>query len=110
MLKVLAERQVPIPDHVDIFFLSGYVVLRFPPFTEYPLPPNPSHLDSEVDATDKSALDVVLEKAAAEIIRLEKEAEKVLPFCPCVVSSLCYPSLYFSLVSFPDFRRSPVRR
>jgi ATP-binding cassette subfamily F protein 2 len=54
MLKVIAERQVPIPEQVDIFYLSG-----------------------EVEATEETAFDSVLSVAAAEVIRLESLAEQL---------------------------------
>jgi ATP-binding cassette subfamily F protein 2 len=52
MLKVLGERQVPVPAHIDIYHLSG-----------------------EVEASEKTALEAVLENLEIEIKRLEKEAE-----------------------------------
>jgi len=54
MLRVLGERQVPIPAHIDIYHLSG-----------------------EVEASDKTAMDAVLENLEEEIKRLEKEAEEL---------------------------------
>lgn len=54
MLRVLAERQVPVPEHIDIFHLAG-----------------------EVEATEKTALEAVVEVADREIRRLEKEAEEL---------------------------------
>jgi len=55
MLRVLGERQVPLPDHIDIYHLSG-----------------------EVEATDAQALDVVLDGLAKEVARLEKRSEELL--------------------------------
>lgn len=52
MMRILGERQVPIPEHIDIFYLSG-----------------------EVEATEMSALQAVLENLDSEVARLEKEAE-----------------------------------
>lgn len=52
MLRILGERQVPIPEHIDIFYLTG-----------------------EVEATDHSALQAVLANLESEVARLEKEAE-----------------------------------
>eukprot|EP01123_Difflugia_compressa_P003390 TRINITY_DN143_c1_g1_i1.p1 TRINITY_DN143_c1_g1~~TRINITY_DN143_c1_g1_i1.p1 ORF type:complete len:628 (+),score=134.61 TRINITY_DN143_c1_g1_i1:56-1939(+) len=54
LLKVLGERQVPIPYHIDIYYLAG-----------------------EVEASNLSALDSVLVNMEAEIKRLEKEAEEL---------------------------------
>eukprot|EP01122_Echinamoeba_exundans_P011879 TRINITY_DN485_c0_g1_i1.p1 TRINITY_DN485_c0_g1~~TRINITY_DN485_c0_g1_i1.p1 ORF type:complete len:583 (-),score=174.51 TRINITY_DN485_c0_g1_i1:146-1894(-) len=54
LLKCLGMRMVPIPDHFDIFIL-----------------------DREVDATDKSALEAVVEELEVETQRLEAEAEKL---------------------------------
>jgi len=55
MLRVLGERQVPIPVHIDSYYLSG-----------------------EVEASEKTALDAVLENLELEIKRLEKEAEEIV--------------------------------
>uniref|UniRef100_A0A6B2L046 ABC transporter domain-containing protein n=1 Tax=Arcella intermedia TaxID=1963864 RepID=A0A6B2L046_9EUKA len=55
LLRVLGERQVPIPAHMDIHYLSG-----------------------EVEATDKTAIETVLEDLEAETKRLEKEAEELV--------------------------------
>jgi ATP-binding cassette subfamily F protein 2 len=55
MLNVLGERQVPIPNHIDIYYLSG-----------------------EVEASEKTALETVLEDLEIEIKRLEKEAEELV--------------------------------
>lgn len=53
MLAVLGNREVPIPDHIDIF-----------------------HLTREMPASDKSALQCVME-VDEERIRLEKMAEEL---------------------------------
>lgn len=53
MLAAIANKEIPIPDHVDIF-----------------------HLSREIPATNKTALEAVLE-ADEEIMRLETEAEKI---------------------------------
>jgi ATP-binding cassette subfamily F protein 2 len=55
MLRVLGERQIPIPPHIDIYHLAG-----------------------EVDASDVTALDAVLEGNATEVARLEKRAEELM--------------------------------
>jgi len=55
MLKVLGERQIAIPNHIDIYYLSG-----------------------EVEASDKTALEAVLENLEEETKRLEKEAEELV--------------------------------
>lgn len=54
MLAVLGNREVPIPDHIDIF-----------------------HLTREMPASDKSALQCVME-VDQERIRLEKLAEELI--------------------------------
>jgi ATP-binding cassette, subfamily F, member 2 len=53
MLAAIANKEIPIPEHVDIF-----------------------HLAREIPATNKTALEAVLE-ADEEIMRLEAEAEKI---------------------------------
>jgi len=55
MLTVLGERQVPIPQHIDIYHLSG-----------------------EVEGSEKTALEAVLENLEHEIKRLEKEADELV--------------------------------
>eukprot|EP01125_Pyxidicula_operculata_P021212 TRINITY_DN8090_c0_g1_i1.p1 TRINITY_DN8090_c0_g1~~TRINITY_DN8090_c0_g1_i1.p1 ORF type:complete len:594 (-),score=174.81 TRINITY_DN8090_c0_g1_i1:326-2107(-) len=55
MLRVLGERQVPIPNHIDIFYLSGEVV-----------------------ASELTALEAVLQNIDAEVKRLEAEAEELV--------------------------------
>ncbi len=55
LLKVLANREVPIPEHMDIF-----------------------HLAHEAKPTEKSALEYVVEAAKNEIKRLEELEEKLL--------------------------------
>jgi ATP-binding cassette, subfamily F, member 2 len=54
-LKCLANREVPIPEHMDLFYL-----------------------ESEAPPMDKTALDYVLEQAHAEVTRLEEEAERLI--------------------------------
>jgi ATP-binding cassette subfamily F protein 2 len=54
-LKCLAEREVPIPDHIDIFFL-----------------------EEEYRKSDMNAIEAVVHVVEDEIKRLEAEAEKVL--------------------------------
>lgn len=54
LLKCLGMRMVPVPEHFDIFIL-----------------------DREVDATDKSALEAVVEELEVETQRLEAEAERL---------------------------------
>jgi ATP-binding cassette subfamily F protein 2 len=54
MLKCLGHRMVPIPEHFDIFIL-----------------------DREVDASDMTALQAVLEEVENETARLEAEAERL---------------------------------
>ena len=53
MLAAIANKEIPIPDHVDIF-----------------------HLSREIPATNKTALEAVLE-VDEEIVRLEHEAERI---------------------------------
>jgi len=55
MLRVLGERQVPVPEHIDIYHLTG-----------------------EVDATDTLALEAVLSDLNSEVQRLERRAEELL--------------------------------
>lgn len=66
MLKCIANREIPIPDHMDIFFL-----------------------DREVAGTDKSALATVLE-VDKEKHRLEEEADRLvnLDMTPAVEQQL----------------------
>jgi len=52
-LRCLAEREVPIPEHIDIVLL-----------------------DEEAEPSSKTAMEIVLEDAKKEIKRLEKEALK----------------------------------
>ncbi|KAI0566961.1 ABC transporter [Gracilaria domingensis] len=54
-LKVLAERQVPIPEYIDIHLLS-----------------------EEAHPSDDSALDYVINSARAEMTRLESKADDIL--------------------------------
>jgi len=54
-LKCLAEREVPIPDHIDIFFL-----------------------EEEYRKSDMNAIEAVVHVVQDEIKRLEAEADKVL--------------------------------
>jgi len=54
-LKCLADREVPIPDHIDIFFL-----------------------EEEYRKSDMNAIEAVVHVVEDEIKRLEAEAEKVL--------------------------------
>jgi len=54
MLEALAAREVPIPDHIDIYLLR-----------------------SEAEASDKTALEMVME-VDQERERLEREAEEFL--------------------------------
>lgn len=54
-LKCLAQREVPIPDHIDIWYL-----------------------DEEEHPSDKTAFDSVVEVGKASVARLEKLADEVL--------------------------------
>jgi len=54
-LKALANREIPIPAHVDIY-----------------------HLNGEVAPTDMTAQDVVIELGKLEQLKLEKEAEELM--------------------------------
>jgi len=54
-LGCLADREIPIPSHIDIYLLR-----------------------EEVDPTERSALQTVIDSAIAEQVRLEKEAEVLL--------------------------------
>lgn len=54
LLKALGNREVPIPEHIDIYFL-----------------------DREIPATDMTALEAVM-SVDSERQRLEKEAESLL--------------------------------
>lgn len=54
LLKCLGMRMVPIPEHFDVFIL-----------------------DREADATDKTALEAVVEELEKETLRLEAEAERL---------------------------------
>ena len=56
ILAAIANREVPVPDHVDVY-----------------------HLSREIAATDKTALEAVLE-ADEEIEKLEREAERLAEF------------------------------
>lgn len=53
LMNVIAHREIPIPDHIDIF-----------------------HLSNEIIASDKTALECVVE-VNEERARLEHEAEKL---------------------------------
>jgi len=55
LLSCLAAREVPIPEHIDIF-----------------------HLSSEVAATEKNALEIVMEEVEALREKLEKDAEDIV--------------------------------
>lgn len=55
LLAALGKREAPIPQHIDIFYL-----------------------DSEIEATDKSALEAVIEDVEKERVRLEAEAEHIM--------------------------------
>jgi ATP-binding cassette subfamily F protein 2 len=54
-LKIMAAREVPIPDHIDIWFL-----------------------ENEAPPTKKSAIDYVVESAKNELIRLENLEEHLI--------------------------------
>lgn len=54
-LKALAHREIPIPEHVDIY-----------------------HLNGEVAPSDMTAQDVVIELGRQEQLKLEKEAEELM--------------------------------
>jgi len=54
LLKALAERELPVPKHMDIF-----------------------RLDGEVDPSESTALEAVYEQGQAEQERLEKQAEEL---------------------------------
>jgi ATP-binding cassette subfamily F protein 2 len=54
LLKCIAEREVPIPEHINIY-----------------------HVDREVAASDKTAMETVIEDVEAERQRLEAEAEEL---------------------------------
>ena len=55
LLKSLAAREVPIPDHIDIYFL-----------------------ENEVDPEEKTPIEVVVETVKNEMKRLEAQAEDVM--------------------------------
>jgi len=55
LLTCLGKREVPIPSHISIF-----------------------HLDKEIEATDKTALDAVLEDLEKHRLKLEQEAEELV--------------------------------
>lgn len=81
MLRVLAERQVPVPEHIDIFHLAGYSSLLpvncFAPLCCLCVRVININVISEVEASEESALNAVLSVADPEIKRLEEEAEEV---------------------------------
>lgn len=54
-LKCLSIRQVPIPDHIDIFYL-----------------------EEESPPTDQTAMEYLLAHAKAEVARLEEEADRIM--------------------------------
>ncbi len=62
-LQCLAKREVPIPDHIDIF-----------------------HLDAEAPPSEKTALQAVVDIVRDKVAGLEAEAERLLeeegPDCP----------------------------
>lgn len=55
LLQALANREVPIPDHIDIYYL-----------------------DTEVDPSDRTALQTVVDLMEAEVSRLEMMADNLL--------------------------------
>jgi len=55
MLKCLAAREVPIPDHIDIFLL-----------------------EEEASKTDMTALEMILSDARKKVAELEAEAERLI--------------------------------
>lgn len=55
LLQAIANREIPIPEHIDIFFL-----------------------DNEAPATSMTALEYVVAEAKLEMTRLEAEVEKAL--------------------------------
>lgn len=55
LLKALAEREVPIPDMMNIFFLS-----------------------EEIEATERTALQAILDSVDKEVARLEAEADRIM--------------------------------
>lgn len=54
LLTCIGNREIPIPDHISVY-----------------------HLDREADATDKTAMEFVVEDVEKEKKRLEKEAEEL---------------------------------
>lgn len=54
-LRVLAAREVPIPEHIDVYLLTG-----------------------ESEPSEMSGLDVVIDSARREVERLEKKADEIL--------------------------------
>lgn len=55
LLKAIAERLIPIPDHIDIFYL-----------------------ENEAEPSDQTALEAVVAVKESEMKRLEQQAEKIL--------------------------------
>nr|APD26532.1 ATP-binding cassette transporter subfamily F member 2 protein [Brachionus koreanus] len=72
ILTAIAKKEIPIPDHVDIY-----------------------HLSREIPATNKTAIEAVLE-ADEEIEKLEKEAEN-LAHCNDIESQECLNDIYEKL-------------
>lgn len=67
MLRVLGERQVPVPDHIDIYHLTGFVTEHYK-----------INCFREVEASDVGALDAVLQDLTKEVARLEKRVEELI--------------------------------
>eukprot|EP01112_Ceratiomyxa_fruticulosa_P007176 TRINITY_DN1850_c0_g1_i1.p1 TRINITY_DN1850_c0_g1~~TRINITY_DN1850_c0_g1_i1.p1 ORF type:complete len:662 (+),score=156.45 TRINITY_DN1850_c0_g1_i1:246-1988(+) len=55
LLSCIAQREIPIPDHIDLY-----------------------HLDEEVPATERTALQTVLDVVEKEKMRLEAEEERII--------------------------------
>merc|ERR1712025_345272 len=70
-LKCLAEREVPIPHHIDLHYLA-----------------------EEAEASDTTAIDYLLEHARAELKRLENEIETILDEDPdCALLDSVYQKI-----------------
>lgn len=72
LLAAIGQRELPIPDHMDIF-----------------------HLTREIEASDMSSLEAVI-NCDEERLKLEKEAETLAAQVCSLVKNNCFRVFYFS--------------
>lgn len=82
LLKALGHRELPIPDHIDVY-----------------------HLDREIDATDLTALEAVT-SVDEEKARLEKEADSLVNLVDDPDAELRLEDIYERYTFYPFAQQS----